>query len=436
MNKNYHLRELPSRRFSPAKIPTGFVARFNKQILPRLSFTGYKLKQKQEMALQVCYALLMSNHAGECVADCRDNSKSQSRLKIQVWDAFVKSKLARQCTGSKVSKLDTVYRATDKLIQEFEEMKKLSEILETSLARNTIERIPTDLALVVLQTRESGKREILRIDNLPSGVVRYLKETENKVEAVNRQNLCHGWMALAKYPDSFREYAHQINPCLRQVHSNEIGSAARLYSWSAVSGQNLTKDQRQQIKIDGEPVAEFDFSCMAIRMLYHYQNIDLRNDAYRPGKIFPIFGKSCRDRELKASVRSFIKQATNICLNTSSKREAIGAIAKCLKENYPEVIRPMKSIEQIKVSELVDRIVNAHPDISYRFFSIIGLRLMTIDGAMMLEILHRLAKQGIPALGIHDSVVCKIKNAATVENAMRDVYCFFVSFPPVIRRVY
>ena len=48
-----------------------------------------------------------------------------------------------------------------------------------------------------------------------------------------------------------------------------------------------------------------------------------------------------------------------------------------------------------------------HPDLQDKFFTEVGMELMPTDGRIMLYILSEFANAGVPALGIHDSVVCR-----------------------------
>lgn len=62
---------------------------------------------------------------------------------------------------------------------------------------------------------------------------------------------------------------------------------------------------------------------------------------------------------------------------------------------------------------------------------------MTTDGRIMLGILREfVTKAGKPALGIHDSLVCKAIDADLALKMMRSVYFRFMLFKPVIKRVY
>jgi hypothetical protein len=56
------------------------------------------------------------------------------------------------------------------------------------------------------------------------------------------------------------------------------------------------------------------------------------------------------------------------------------------------------------------------------FFKGLGLRLMTIESTIMLDILDKTTEAGKPALGIHDAVLCLKKDKDYVKKLMNAVY--------------
>jgi hypothetical protein len=78
-------------------------------------------------------------------------------------------------------------------------------------------------------------------------------------------------------------------------------------------------------------------------------------------------------------------------------------------------------------------IESIHEPIADRFYTNIGLEMQTLDGKIMFRILRELTNDGIPCLGIHDSVLCKRSDASTVREVMEDTYKKFLGFQPVIK---
>ena len=192
--------------------------------------------------------------------------------------------------GSENSGKVTRYRATPKLLELKREW-ELPLLEDVHLLRNTELDIPVHHALVVLH---SGKKDRLTgrlppVDDqkhlIPFGEeiealaqrdgngkpypeavkhgFEYLRVYEDEIERINRSNTRHGFQAWTTDPKSGREGVFPVNVCMRQVHVERFHRAARLYSFGELSGQNLSKETRPTMKIDGEPTAELDFSGMA-----------------------------------------------------------------------------------------------------------------------------------------------------------------------------
>jgi hypothetical protein len=201
----------------------------------------------------------------------------------------------------------------------------------------------------------------------------------------------------------------------------------------------MTQEQRETIEIDGEPAAEIDSHCHAIRLAYHLSCIDERGDVYWPEKVFRHYynfeNVSVSD---KKKVRDFVKIATNIALNTNSRESALQAIAKSLldNENHKFLTDLIFNIEEKSLRGILKRITNAHPErISNKFFTESGLELMRIDGAIMLHTLKELVvARRIPALAIHDALVIRKSDVTLAKEIYTKIYSEFTSFKPVFRR--
>jgi hypothetical protein len=437
-------RDLPSHLFNEQPVPAKFRDFCERQLIPRLKLTGYKQTTKSELAIVCIHNLVQTGMRGVVVGDSRDNGRVGVRLRIKVWDALVEAGLARVCKGSEYSAKQARYRATTKLLTPFKDW-TLGELIDLNLKRNTKLRKPTDHALVVVRSGtkhpKTGKplpaakrKQPQPLPKTPPGLRRLLREREDAIERINRANLQHAWQA---FNDEGRTF--QPNVCLRQVHSGSVGRGARLYSFSSFNGQQLPKKLRRKILIDGEAVAELDFSGLATRALYHLGGMDPKGDVYRPRRVFPDFYKQAPSTRDAAKVRSFVKTATNVCWNVDSRRRAIGAVRKLLRDHqhYEFLSRLVFQVEETDPAGVVDRIVAVHPKLAPRFFSEVGIRLMSIDGAMMLDVLNCVVvQQNAPALGIHDSIVCRSSDVIVVRRAMINSYRRIFGFKPVITQVF
>lgn len=464
---NYHLRDLDSLPFSDShKVPPKFRKFFDSAVLPLIELKGYKRPEQIEIATHAVHRLITSGLRGACLSDPRDTSQAGSRMRNAVWDSIVAAGLAYKCVGSEESGRVTRYRSTSTLL----DLKKnwpLPVVVDTELERNSELTTPTFHALLCLHT---GKVDLATGELLPDSMqkqpvplrehieqyaqrgpnhkadpravsngLEYAKQREDLIERINRENLKHSWQAFSLDPDTNQMRVFPPNPCIKQIHVGRLHRAARYYTFSDLSGQSLSKDVRRTMLIDGEEVAELDFSAMAIRMLYQLARRNERSDVYWPDRIFTTSyaKKPGLSKSGGSLLRGFVKRATNICLNASSRTKAVQAVRKALIDSPDTkfLSHSVYQIEKLKPSTLVDRIVETHPKVAHRFFSGVGMELMTVDGQIMIAILEQFVLQAAkPALPIHDSLICKASDAELAKKIMRNVYRSFIGFYPVISR--
>jgi hypothetical protein len=175
---------------------------------------------------------------------------------------------------------------------------------------------------------------------------------------------------------------------------------------------------REAMVINGEPAVELDYSGLHIRMLYNRIGIDYRDECY-------VYQKA--DQENKPD-RDRIKLASLIVINSKDRREAIRAIHnQCRKKgiHYPA--------GQFRLySALVDRFAGYHAPISHFLFTGQGLELQYLDSTIMANILSRMTRENIPALPVHDSVICPAWHEGFLRQVMIEEYHKVMGFEPVI----
>lgn len=458
------LRSLDSHRYSEGRLTADFEAFASEKLLPRIKFDGYKRDEKQRAAVQMLHNLVETGLKGAAVADSRGDHSEGAAFRKRVWDAIIAAGLARMQPGSELSKKVTRYAATPELLR-LRERWELRFLVDLDLRRNSELADPTDHALVVVK---SGKIDPATGDLLPpseqkkpisvSDYIRahaqpgddgkphpqaiengmnYLRHEEDVIESINQSQLRHTWTATVISPETGRPITCPVNPCLRQVHCGKMFRAVRYYSFGKLSGQGFSKELRRTIKIDGEPVAEFDFSGMAPRMLYHRARLDPVGDVYQPERIFPKFYESASVEEAN-EVRDFVKRLTNICLNVSNRSQANSSAGNALAVHpYNPLIRSALQGDGFRSPiEVLDAIERVHDErVVEKFYTEVGIDLMTTDGRIMLRILMAFRDADKPILAIHDSVVCKRSDSQFAQEAMRYAYRFFFwSHEPVIKQ--
>jgi hypothetical protein len=153
-------------------------------------------------------------------------------------------------------------------------------------------------------------------------------------------------------------------------------------------------------------------------MLYNRIGIDYQGECY-------VYQKA--DQENKPD-RERIKLASLIVINSSDRRTAIRAIHnQCRKKglHYP-------AGQFGRYSALVDRFEQYHEPIRQFFLSGKGLELQYLDSAIMESILSHMTSEGIPALPVHDSVICQAKHEGFLRQVMVEEYQKVMGFEPVI----
>ena len=445
-NTNHHLRELESWPLSDQRPTITFRQFVEAEIIPELRLHGYKMEQKKSVALQIVHNLVLTGPA-RAIADSRDTADKGVRVRVQVWNAIEKAGLAEKCLGSESSGKLTRYRITAKLLKPFADW-PLSDLQDLTLTRNTENEMPSDYGFVVWRDKDN---QPLPLCDLPPPLLASMRQAENEIERINRSNTSHAWQAFLADPFTGRKHTIQPNVCLRQIHSKEAWRHCRLYSWGPRSAQQLSKEERQTIRIDGQPACELDFSGYATRMLYHLfaREDPGPGDVYRPQLVFPRFYAEERPDDERKAIRDLVKGTTNRCLNVKSKAAAIKSVGNLLhdgKNRYREFQRKAIQYEGTNHAGIVERIIKAHdhPKLRRWFFSQVpslegtiwttGDVLFLFDGMIMLRILGMFADAGKPALGIHDSVVCKASDSLFCRATMRDAYRSLVDFRPKIKR--
>ena len=195
----------------------------------------------------------------------------------------------------------------------------------------------------------------------------------------------------------------------RIFNNSTFINGGRLYSFY----QTLPKGLRKYLLINGQKVAELDYSGCQIRLLYHMW-----------------LNKPCLDRDvyqIDGLPRDIAKKAAVICINAETQREAVGALrAYCIEE------RNMTDISYEGAKRMMKAFMIKHRPIADCFNSGAGVILMRIESEIIVRIIRQLMNLNICALTIHDSCVFPVKNQKTVREAMMDEYYSVLKFYPTV----
>jgi hypothetical protein len=160
--------------------------------------------------------------------------------------------------------------------------------------------------------------------------------------------------------------------------------------------QDLSRERRAAIRINGEPIADLDFASMFLRL------------AYREAGIAPP------DGDLYAAVpglsdprwRDGVKKVVSAMLFRSSP---LTKVPRDLKDALP----PRVSGRSVRSA-----ILAAHPALAPVFETGLGLRLMFTESQILVAALLRLIDHGIPVLPMHDGLMVARSKAGAAMDAM------------------
>lgn len=164
--------------------------------------------------------------------------------------------------------------------------------------------------------------------------------------------------------------------------------------------QNLPKERRGSIRLEGEAIADLDFSSMFLRLAYL--------DA----------GREPPEGDLYREVRGFgdprwrdgVKKIVNAMLFRSTP------MVRLPRDPELATLLPPATVSK----DIRSAILEAHPALVGTFESGAGFRLMFRESEILVAALLRLKEKGVPALPMHDGIMVPQSKAATAEDCLRD----------------
>lgn len=441
MTKHLHLRDLPSLTLGTPHRVTPEFKRFAIETLiePLDLLRGYKRDEKEKAALAIISTLLLAGQRFKTVADSRDENKAG--LRIPIWDALVRARYAKRCTGSEASGMVTRYYATTLLHNLFTDW-TLGDTIEQHFDRESwID--PDRFKLVVIKPskdeRDDDSGEKLnneqrwnQLKPIPPEHADWVRNEECCIDVLNRFNLKHGW-SVTITDERGAQRAIQPGVTLQQQHVGEFMRWKRLYTPGSWGAQNLPKAVRRTMRIDGERTASLDFKCSMLRLWYHVADYDPDiRDLYQPDELFPKVWETTADPFARPAARNLAKKLSIISLNAPSKVVAAKALEKWLSESESPHYKAVLDSEGISTRDLVERFVRLHAMCGLFTKGKIGKTLMSLESTIMLDICMALQEFGRPVLPIHDEVVVKAIDVEFAEQVMIERYRARMGFAPVV----
>jgi hypothetical protein len=164
--------------------------------------------------------------------------------------------------------------------------------------------------------------------------------------------------------------------------------------------QNLKRDRRARIRIEGEPVTLLDYSAMAPRLAYASVGSEPP-----PGDIYALPGIDPRHRDA-------VKKAFNTLLCDPYTR----------KRGWPKPKEGDPSLPSVwSVPRFREALLTRHPALMPCLGQGLSNQLQNTESLIIVEVMREMKARGIPVLTIHDGLLCPSPRASEVEVVMKDV---------------
>lgn len=184
--------------------------------------------------------------------------------------------------------------------------------------------------------------------------------------------------------------------------------------------QNINKELRYNITINGRPTIEIDYSAIHIILLYQYKGIDYFYDSDNdPFNIESKFDPYLIGDNTSNISRDFYKTLLLICINAKNILSAERAVRK--KVDDGDVILPPHLKTSTGIKSAITAFELKHKPISSFFYKGIGKKLQQDDSELANDVINHFTNMNIPILCIHDSFICDMDYKLQLADKMVEV---------------
>ena len=183
--------------------------------------------------------------------------------------------------------------------------------------------------------------------------------------------------------------------------------------------QNLSKELRKEIKINGQQTVELDFNAMHLHLLYCKVNKKLSD--YIPE------GKDAY--ELPNRNRKIVKTSFICCINNNCNKDNVNkVVGPEVAKKYPELF-----VKNTSYRDILDELGSHHPEVRQFFYAQIGNEISNMESKVSDYIIGKLTRKNILVLNIHDSFIVSINYKDILLNTMIDAFKYlkYSSIPRV-----
>lgn len=214
-------------------------------------------------------------------------------------------------------------------------------------------------------------------------------------------------------------------PFLRRIFNTSFELGGRYYTQLGVI-QTMSPEDRLKITVDGRKCCEIDACALHPNILATRAKINVDYDPYDFEVPAEIDYKSIEEYKIKYEkdqydpIRNLNKITVLLAFNNKTRGAALQSISRKLRDDasLPEKDRMYFGINFLDINQLYANMENRNIAISESFGSNAGAFLQWLDSMWMERVLGYLIQLNIPAIPVHDSIVCPEDCIDNVVKAM------------------
>lgn len=172
--------------------------------------------------------------------------------------------------------------------------------------------------------------------------------------------------------------------------------------------QQIPRDYRQKIYIDGMATGELDFSGLHVNMLSLQKGVVIEGDPYDLGEVV----LDTLDAELQ---RDAVKSLVLVSINAEDRKKAFAAFRS------KNLGTPLAELKDRDLAVLLEAFLAKHPHLDDDLCADKGISLMYKESLMAEEIINYFVELGVPIISIHDSFLVQECRVKELEDKMKEV---------------
>lgn len=201
-----------------------------------------------------------------------------------------------------------------------------------------------------------------------------------------------------------------------RIYSNDFTEEGRFYGELV---QTLTKQERKNLKINGNNTREYDVKSMFINLLLNKEGLPCSSTIYNiPGnhrefvKFIILTSLNCKPGRLVRSVQSRIEKELQ-------------------KKNPNPVIKTFPKDKQV-IKQLYDNFLKEYPMLEKYTSTSAGKKLMLQESNIASDVLKHFLNKNILVICLHDSFICEEQYMKELETVIMESYKKSTGFYPIL----